>query len=682
MAVEVVGRDVEIGALSAFLDRRGAVRGPIAIALEGDAGIGKSTLWRAAVEEARGRGWRVLSSRPAESERALAHAGLGDLLDGALDEVLPALTAPRRQALEVALLIEEAPGGGVDQRALGVAVRSALELLAEDGLVIAIDDLQWLDASSASAVGFALRRLPEADISLLWTRRLGEPQQSTAVEDALDDDRVERIRVGPLSVGATHQVLRSLLSHGLPRPTLLRLHAVSGGNPFYALELARALGADGAVRDPTQPLPVPERLEELVSARLDGFEAPTHEVLVLASADARLTPTQLAGAGIEPGALDPALAANVIELAGGSVRLTHPLLASVLYQGLLPGERQRVHGRLAEIAEDPLARARHLALSTDRPDADLAALLEAAARTTAAQGAPMVSAELGEHAMRLTPPERHADLDRRTAAAARSHLAAGEVERGRVLAAELAARAAPGADRAEALVLLAEAEDMPRAVPLLKEALLEPGAPAALRASIHQRLSLDVRFQEGLDAAEEHARAAVELAEQVGDDGPARVGARRARPDPAQRRQARGARARRAGVRARPRRRGVAGRGVRGFPVRARPPLVHPLRPRPRPPREPPRGLERAGRANGGLRALVPGDGRAADRELRAGRPARAAVAAAERPVRARRGRIADEPVPADAHRRPPRRPPARSRARRGEAADCRSSTRCGCTGR
>ena len=292
---------------------------------------------------------------------------------------------------------------------------------------------------------------------------------------------------------------------------------MSGGNPFYALELARALGADGAVRDPTQPLPVPERLEELVSARLDGFEAPTREVLVLASADARLTPAQLAGAGIEPDALDPALAANVIELAGGSVRLTHPLLASVLYQGLPADERQRVHRRLAEIAEDPLARARHLALSTDRPDADLAALLEAAARTTAAQGAPMVSAELGEHAMRLTPPKRRADLDRRTAAAARSHLAAGDVERGRVLAAELAARAAPGADRAEALVLLAEAEDMPRAVPLLKEALQEPGAPAALRASIHQRLSLDVRFLEGLDAAEEHARAAVELAEQVGD---------------------------------------------------------------------------------------------------------------------------------------------------------------------
>ena len=517
MPVDVVGRDEELSSLSAFLDGRVGVGDSIAIALEGEAGIGKSTLWHAAVEDARGRGRRVLSSRPAESERGFAYAGLGDLFESVLDEVLPRLTPPRRHALEVALLVEDAGGQPVDQRALGVAVRSALEVLAEDGLVLAIDDLQWLDAASASAIGFALRRLPEARIVVLWTRRLGEPEQSTAVEDALGAERIERIRVGPLSVGATHRILRSLHAPGLPRPTLLRLHEVSGGNPFYALEIARALGGDGVVRDPTQPLPVPERLEELVSARLDGFEAPTHEVLVFASADARLTPAQLAGAGIEPGALDPALAANVIELSGGSVRFTHPLLASVLYQGLPADERQRVHGRLAEIAEDPLARARHLALSTDRPDAELASLLEAAARTTAAQGAPMVSAELGEHAMRLTPPEHRADLDRRAAAAARSHLAAGDVERGRVLAAELAAQAAPGADRAAALVLLAETEDMPHAVPLLKQALQEPGAPAALRASIHQRLSLDVRFREGLDVAEEHALAAVDLAEQVGD---------------------------------------------------------------------------------------------------------------------------------------------------------------------
>jgi DNA-binding CsgD family transcriptional regulator len=517
MALEVVGRDEELGSLQALLDRRVAVQGPIAIALEGEAGIGKSTLWRAAVEDARGRGMRVLSSRPAESERALAYTGLGDLFEGVLDEVLPALTPPRRRALEVALLVEDAAGLPVDQRALGVAVRSALELLGEKGLVLAIDDLQWLDASSASALGFAFRRLTETNIVLLWTRRLGEPEQSTAVEDALDVDRIERVRVGPLSIGATHQMLRSLLAGGLPRPTLLRLHQVSGGNPLYALELARALGAEGAVRDPTQPLQVPERLEELVSARLHGFTGVTHEALALASADARLTPAQLAEAGIERDALDPALGENVIELADGTIRFTHPLLASVLYQDLSAAERQRVHGRLAELTEDPLARARHLALSTDRPDARLAAVLEGAAEAASAQGAPIAAGELGEHAVRLTPLQSREDVDRRAAAAARAHLAAGDVERGRVLATELAARAPAGAERAEALVLLAETEDMPLAVPLLQEALREPGAPPALQASIHQRLSLDVRFTEGLDAAEQHALAAVELAEELGN---------------------------------------------------------------------------------------------------------------------------------------------------------------------
>ena len=294
---------------------------------------------------------------------------------------------------------------------------------------------------------------------------------------------------------------------------------MSGGNPFYALELARALGDEAAIRDPTQPLPVPERLEELVSARLDGFTGATHEALVLASADARLTPAQLAGAGIEQDALDPALGEHVIELADGTIRFTHPLLASVLYQELPASERQRAHRRLAELAEDPLARARHLALSTDLPDAELAAVLEDAAAAAAAQGAPIAAGELGEHAVRLTPAESRADVDRRAAAAVRAHLAAGEVERGRVLAAELAARAPAGAERAEALFLLAETEDLPQAVPLLKEALDEPEASAILRASIHRRLSLYLRFIEGLDAAEQHALAAVELAEGLGDDG-------------------------------------------------------------------------------------------------------------------------------------------------------------------
>jgi DNA-binding CsgD family transcriptional regulator len=515
---EVVGREEERGALDAVLERaRGA--GPAGIALEGEAGIGKSTLWREAVDLARARGLRVLTARPAESESGLAHAALGDLFDDVLDDVLPGLPPPRRRALEVALLLADAGGRPVDARALGVAVRSALELLARDaGVVVAVDDLQWLDSSSAAALGFALRRLRDADVLVLWTRRLGEGG-STAIEEALGADRIERVPVGPLSVGAIHRILSDQLGGPVPRPTLLRLHEVSAGNALYALELARALREEDPLRDPAQPLPVPGPLEELLSARLAAFVGATREALVLVSAESRLTTAQLGRAGGDEAALAAAFEAGVLEPGADAIRFAHPLLASVLYQGLPASERRAVHARLAGVVDDPLARARHLALSQETPDAALAETLEEASATAASQGAPIVAAELGEHAIRLTPPDDGAGLARRTAAAARAHFAAGAPERARVLAADLLAGATPGPARAEALVLAADVDvdDLQRTVPLLREALLEPDTPPALRASIHQRLGLLVRFSEGLAAAEEHARAAVMLAGASGD---------------------------------------------------------------------------------------------------------------------------------------------------------------------
>jgi hypothetical protein len=335
MAVEVVGRDEELRSLDAFLDRRPAAEGPTAFVLDGEAGIGKSTLWIAAVEAARERGLRVLSSRPAEAERGLAHAGLGDLFDDVLGDVAPGLTAPQRRALEVALLVSDPAADPVDPRALGVAVRNSLQLLSgNEFVVLAIDDVQWLDASSASALAFALRRLPEANIMLLLARRVGDGAQASVVENAVESNRIERLRIEPLSVGAIQRLLHGRLGKTFARPTLFRVHEVSGGNPFYALELARAIEA---VVDPTQPLPVPERLEELVRVRLDGFTGATRDALALASAHGRLTAGQLSAAAIEEGALEPALNEQVLEFAEDAVRFTHPLLASVLYQRQSPG---------------------------------------------------------------------------------------------------------------------------------------------------------------------------------------------------------------------------------------------------------------------------------------------------------------------------------------------------------
>jgi len=278
--VEVVSRDAELASLHAFIGD--VERGPAALVLEGEAGIGKSTLWLAGIEAARARGFCVLSSRPAEAERDLAHAGLGDLFDDVLDGLLPALAPPRRRALEGALLREEPSEELVDRRALAVAVRGLLQLLSERGpTLLAVDDVQWLDSSSASALLFALRRLEASRVLLLVGRRSSADAPSSAIEQAFGPDRVRRVVLGPLSVGAVHKVLRDRLGTPFPRQTLLRIHERSGGNPFFALELARAL--DGDV-DPLGELPVPATLDELVRVRISALPAATREALALASA--------------------------------------------------------------------------------------------------------------------------------------------------------------------------------------------------------------------------------------------------------------------------------------------------------------------------------------------------------------------------------------------------------------
>jgi DNA-binding CsgD family transcriptional regulator len=191
----------------------------------------------------------------------------------------------------------------------------------------------------------------------------------------------------------------------------------------------------------------------------------------------------------------------------------HPLLSSVLYQDLGEG-RPRLHERIARIIEDPVLRARHLALSKGIPDADAAVVLDQAARLALDRGASAVAAELAEHAVQLTPPEDGEGRRHRVLAAARAHQAAGEWTRARMLATDLLAETEIGSWRAEALVLLAELESLDRAAELLEDALREAGSRPALQSAIHCRLAWALRFRRGPD----HAGAALELAERLDDD--------------------------------------------------------------------------------------------------------------------------------------------------------------------
>jgi DNA-binding CsgD family transcriptional regulator len=508
---EIVGRDAELGSLRTFVDGDEAH----ALVLEGEAGIGKSTLWLDAVEYAREQGLRVLSSRPSEPERGLAYVGLGDLFDPIVDEVLPELPAPRRRALEVALLREEALDDPVASRTVAVAVRDALELLSERrATLVAVDDVQWLDPASSHALAFALRRLDTSAVTVLLAKRLGAKTRQSELEQAVGGDRLQHVVVGPLSVGALHRFLRDRLGAPFPRQTLLRIYERSGGNPFFALEIARVLPTDV---EPLRPLPVPETLDELVRARLEALPARTRKALAVAAAIGTSSESLLVQAGVSAESLEPAFTARIIERDDTLIRFAHPLLSSVLYGGLGP-ERRRIHARIAEIADDPIVRARHLALGTDEPSANVARVLDEAAALAAERGAGALTAELAEQALRLTPPAMRDERHGRALAAARAQLAAGEWTHARSIAADLLAEVDEGPPRAETLLLLADFEHDDLAVPVLEEALDHAASHQRLQARIGIRLGWAQRFRSGFDGALAATRTALELADAVGDD--------------------------------------------------------------------------------------------------------------------------------------------------------------------
>ena len=224
---EVVGREADLRALTGFLDRSSALPG--AFLLEGEAGIGKTTLWRRGIELASQRSYRVLACSPSGSETQLSFAGLGDLLEDVLEDVLTPLPEPQRRALAIALLLEESDGPPPDQLAVARAFLGALRALAHDNHVaLAVDDVQWLDPSSAFVLEFALRRLREERVAALFGLRSSQDRAALGLERALPEGRLQRLVVGPLSLGAVRHLLSGRLGLVLSRPKLRRLHELSG----------------------------------------------------------------------------------------------------------------------------------------------------------------------------------------------------------------------------------------------------------------------------------------------------------------------------------------------------------------------------------------------------------------------------------------------------------------------
>ena len=512
---QLVGRAEECEAIVGFLDAREQLPG--AIVLRGEAGIGKTTLWLAGIDDAAARGYRILSSRPSEAETGFSFAGLADLLGPVAADVLPELPPIQRRALEVALLLGESEVDA-DDRAVAAAFLGALRLLAaEIPLCLAVDDVQWLDAASLAALRYALARLDDAPVATLLAVRGGLPDW---LRRSVLEGTVRTIDVVGLSVGATHQLLHSRLDATFPRPILLRLWETSQGNPFFALELAGALQRRGGTLAPGEELPIPSDLDALLHARLDGLDPAALEVAAAAGALAEPTTSVVetaVGGSYETG-LAETLAARILELDGERLRFTHPLLGSAVAARLTPSRRRTLHARLAEIAPTAEERARHLALTAVEPNDEIAAILEQEAAKARARGASAAAAELAEQAVRLTPTTSADDSRRRVLVAADLQHRAGDSDRAADLLQRAREAATPGNERATVLTRLAAVQANPQdGVALYQEALEEAEADDALQADIQLRLAGLMRFSEGFERGIEHSRLAVRAAARVDD---------------------------------------------------------------------------------------------------------------------------------------------------------------------
>jgi DNA-binding CsgD family transcriptional regulator len=485
------------------------------VVLAGGPGIGKTSLWDAGIAAARKNGFRALTARASCAEAELSFAALTDLLDGVELGSLDGVPAPQRRALEVALLRVEPGGQAPSSRAIALGFLNVVRSLSSGGLVlVAVDDLQWLDSASREVLAFALRRLESEPVVFLLARR---PDGASDLERA-SGVRGERIDVGPLSLGAVRVLLSERLGLSLPRHALRRLVDSTLGNPLFALEFGRSLVEEG-LPGPGEELSVPDSVEELLQIRLAQLSPRVRRLLLAVALTADLRVSRLPRS-IEFDAVEEAVGAGVLVIEGDRVRASHPLFAAAARKRSRARQRRELHLELVETAADEQLRARHVALATSVPDGAVAETVAAAAAGAAARGARRAAAELGEHALRLTPPASPERVERLLALA--SHLvAAGEHQAVTdVLSSEFEA-IPPGSDRGRAWLLLAEGAHIERVDQYrahLKRAVEEAQDDPALRAHAVAKMSSALIAVERIHEAEASALEVLPGAREAGPD--------------------------------------------------------------------------------------------------------------------------------------------------------------------
>jgi DNA-binding CsgD family transcriptional regulator len=462
--VVIVGRDLELGALAAVLESARSGRAA-SLCLVGEAGTGKTTLLEAAEEAA--EGFRGLRATGFESETSLGHAGLLEAL-GPLEPYLDGLPGAQRQALDAALGRSD-PADAGDRYLVAAATLSLLARAAEDRpVLVAVEDLQWLDRESAAALTFAARRLRHDAVAFVLASRPGAFTELAAGLDAL--------AVPGLRVAAAEQLLAGTVSARLV-PELVE---ATGGNPLALLETSRRLTP--AQRRGVAPLPdhlpVGTRLVDAFAAEVVALPRPSRRAAVLLAASGGPAEgpvvAALAASGADPGvALDQLEQAGVVVREGPALSWRHPLLRAATWTSARPEERRAAHLALARVlASDPLRAVRHRAEAAVGHDDGLATELTRLADDERSRRGFASASALEARAALLTSDR--AGADHLSAAAVEDALLAGDTATTRELASKVLADTDDGSVRGRVLTVLGQLElysgSVPRGHDLLAEA--------------------------------------------------------------------------------------------------------------------------------------------------------------------------------------------------------------------
>ena len=516
MAFVATGLDGHLGAAEFALaeERSGAA----AVLFEGEPGIGKSALWTECIRRAEEAGHLVLSCRASLSAARLAFSVLSDLLVAIPEADLGALPGPQSAALRAALLTS-AVQSPTDPRTIGTALVSLVNRLAGTRRVVfGIDDIQWIDRSSARALEFAFRRLAVSRIVFIGSTRSSAHVSPAALGiDAWADIQDRQLR--PMNAEMMREIVGPLLPEAMSRSSAARLCSTAKGNPLVALEIVRSLQREsptaGLWVSGTAGVPVPQAIREVVDRRLRELPAGVRAQLLLLAAGDRAEATadvSMLGHAVRSGLL--------FQGSTGRFEFAHPLYEAAIYAASTDEQRRVAHRQLARQVEGPEAHARHLALATEGPSEEIADALEAAAEHALFRGAVDHAADLFELAAKRTPSDEFETRLSRTLRAADVHFLLVDIaEVSRLVTAVIDANPTPDLG-AQARLLLAETvgmSDPDRTVSLLESALAM-ATGARTRAKILVSLGSVHQYHRDLAKGLLMFEEAVSVAEAVGHD--------------------------------------------------------------------------------------------------------------------------------------------------------------------